>query len=50
MNDKGFFGKAYDFDRDGKLNSWERAADTIAFQKMCEELDKPVEQPYVPQK
>ena len=33
----GFFGKAFDFDRDGELNPFERAVDFAAFMQMVEE-------------
>lgn len=36
----GFFGKAFDFDRDGELNTFERAADFAAFMQMVEEEER----------
>ena len=40
MFDSGFFGNLFDFDGDGKLNSFEKAADLGAFLNMVEELEK----------
>ena len=37
MFDKGFFGNIFDFDGDGKLDSFEKAADLGAFLNMVEE-------------
>lgn len=37
MLDKGFFGGLFDFDDDGELNDFERAADLGAFVQMMEE-------------
>ena len=34
MFDKGFFNGLFDFNRDGKLDAFERAADFAAFQEM----------------
>ena len=34
---KGFFGDLFDFNRDGKLDSFERAADFCAFEEMMRE-------------
>ena len=36
----GFFGKAFDFDRDGEQNTFERAADFAAFMQMVEEEER----------
>ena len=36
----GFFGKAFDFDRDGELNTFERAADFAAFMQLVEEEER----------
>ena len=33
----GFFGNMFDFDRDGSLDSFERAADFCAFNEMLKE-------------
>ena len=33
----GFFGNIFDFDKDGKLDTFERAADTYAFCRLMEE-------------
>lgn len=37
--DKGFFGDMFDFNRDGKLDSFESAADFAAFVNMMGEND-----------
>ena len=37
MFDNGFFGGLFDFDGDGKLNAFEKAADLGAFVQMVEE-------------
>lgn len=39
MFDKGFFGGLFDFDGDGELNDFERAADLGAFVQMVEESE-----------
>lgn len=39
MYDKGFFGNLFDFNRDGKLDSFERAADFAAFASLDSEND-----------
>jgi hypothetical protein len=39
MFDKGFFGNLFDFNRDGKLDSFERAADFAAFASLVSEND-----------
>ena len=39
MFDKGFFNGLFDFNRDGKLDAFERAADFAAFQEMMKEKD-----------
>ncbi len=36
----GFFGKMFDFNRDGKLDSLERAMDFMAFNEMTREEDE----------
>lgn len=36
---KGFFGDLFDFNRDGKLDAFERAADFCAFEEMIKETD-----------
>jgi hypothetical protein len=36
----GFFGKIFDFDGDGKLNTMERAMDFMAFNEMMSEVEK----------
>ena len=40
----GFFGKIFDFDGDGKLNSMERAMDFMAFNEMMKEEDDTYEE------
>ena len=40
MLDNGFFGNLFDFDGDGKLNAFEKAADLGAFVQMVEESEK----------
>ena len=40
----GFFGKIFDFDGDGKLNSLERAMDFMAFNEMTKEEDDSYEE------
>lgn len=39
MFDKGFFGGLFDFDGDGKLDTFEKAADFGMFIKMMEDID-----------
>ena len=39
MFNKGFFGNLFDFNRDGKLDSFERAADFAAFASLVSEND-----------
>ena len=39
MFDKGFFGGLFDFDGDGKLDTFEKAADFGLFVKMMEDED-----------
>ena len=39
MFDKGFFGNLFDFNRDGKLDSFEREADFAAFASLVSEND-----------
>ena len=40
MFDKGFFGRLFDFDGDGKLDAFEKAADFGMFVKMREDVEK----------
>lgn len=40
MFDKGFFGGLFDFNGDGKLDGFERAADFATFHQMMSESDK----------
>ena len=40
MFDKGFFGGLFDFNGDGKLDGFERAADHMAFMNMVSESEK----------
>lgn len=40
MFDKGFFGSLFDFDGDGKLDTFEKAADFGMFVKMMEDIEK----------
>ena len=40
MFDKGFFGGLFDFNGDGKLDGFERAADFAAFHQMMSESEK----------
>ena len=40
MFDKGFFGGMFDFNGDGKLDGFERAADHMAFMNMVSESEK----------
>ena len=40
MFDNGFFGGLFDFDGDGKLNAFEKAADLGAFVHIIEESEK----------
>ena len=40
MFDKGFFGGLFDFNGDGKLDGFERAADHLAFMNMVSESEK----------
>ena len=39
MFDSGFFGNLFDFDGDGKLDSFEKAADLGAFLDMVDESE-----------
>ena len=39
MFDKGFFGGLFDFDGDGKLGTFEKAADFGLFVKMMEDIE-----------
>ena len=39
MFDKGFFGGLFDFNGDGKLDGFERAADHMAFMNMVSESE-----------
>lgn len=40
MFDKGFFGSLFDFNNDGKLDTFERAADFAAFAGLMSENEK----------
>lgn len=40
MFDNGFFGSLFDFNGDGKLDTFERAADTAMFMSLMEEAPK----------
>ena len=40
MFDKGFFGGLFDFDGNGKLDSFERAADFGLFCKIMDDMEK----------
>ena len=40
MFDKGFFGGLFDFNGDGKLDTFEKAADFGMFVKMMEDCEK----------
>ncbi len=40
MFDKGFFGDLFDFDGDGKLDTFEQAADFTAFMSLVENEDE----------
>ena len=40
MFEKGFFGGLCDFDRDGKLDFFEKAADTAAFLQFMDEAEE----------
>jgi len=42
--DKGFFGGMFDFNRDGKLDSFERAADFAAFMELTSSTDDETEE------
>ena len=44
MFDTGFFGNMFDFDGDGKLSAFEKAADLGAFLTMVEEIEKESEE------
>lgn len=44
MFDKGFFGNLFDFNGDGKLDSFEKAMDFGAFMSMRENLEKEEEE------
>ena len=39
MFDKGFFGGLFDFNGDGKLDTFEKAADFGMFVKMMEDIE-----------
>lgn len=43
MFDKGFFGGLFDFNGDGNLDSFEKAADFSAFMHMVSESEEPKE-------
>lgn len=38
--DGGFFGGLFDFDRNGKLDTFERMADFMAFNELMNEIEK----------
>ncbi len=40
MFDNGFFGKLFDLDGDGKLDTMEQAFDLAAFAQLMEETEK----------
>ena len=40
MFDNGFFGNLFDFDGDGKLDSFEKAADLGAFAQLMDETEE----------
>ena len=40
MFDKGFFGGLFEFNGDGKLDAFEKAADTGLFLQMTEDFEK----------
>lgn len=40
FGDKGFFGGLFDFNGDGKLDSFERAADFAAFAELMDEAER----------
>ena len=42
--DKGFFGSMFDFNGDGKLDSFERAADFAAFVNLTSENEEQEEE------
>lgn len=44
MFDKGFFGGLFDFDGDGKLDTFEKAADFGLFVKMMEDIEREEEE------
>ena len=44
MFDSGFFGNLFDFDGDGRLDSFEKAADLGAFLNMVEEAEEEEEE------
>lgn len=43
MFDKGFFGELFDFNGDGKLDAFKRAADMSAFVHLMDEEDNDFE-------
>ena len=40
FGDKGFFGGLFDFNGDGKLDSFERAADFASFAELMDEAER----------
>lgn len=40
FGDKGFFGGLFDFNGDGKLDSFERAVDFAAFAELMDEAER----------
>ena len=40
FGDEGFFGGLFDFNGDGKLDSFERAADFAAFAELMDEAER----------
>ena len=50
MFDKGFFGGLFDFNRDGKLDTFERAADFGLFCKIMDDRKKDTEKKNEPKK
>ena len=46
MFDKGFFGGLFDFNGDGKLDLFEKAADTGLFVQMTEDFEREEDEDY----
>ena len=44
MFDQGFFGNLFDFDGDGKLDSFEKTVDLCAFVQMIEDTEREEEE------